>query len=568
MLLANRKTVEYRGSKNNAKGQLMTLAPGDIPEVPTETAKVAKAAFPKGNVYITMREKLGSIFENEDFADLYPRVGQYGQAPWQLALVTVMQFAEDLTDREAADAVRGRIDWKYALGLELTDAGFDFSVLSEFRSRLLSSKAETRLLEKILAVCKAHDLLKANGKQRTDASHVLGAVRLLNQLELVHETLRHCLNVLAEIIPDWLKKQVNDDWYTYYAKRLTEYHLPEDEAARLDIALRIGQDGWSLLTQIYTSLDADWLRRVPAVETLRQVWVQNYYHDRGNLQWRNTKNRPLPAQSIASPHDTQARYSTKRNLTWVGYKVHLTETCNPDNPNLIIQVETTPGTQHDSPAFEQVRQDLRAAGRLPGEHLVDASYMSVDALVEMADEGIDLVGPVKLDASWQAREPDGLDHTCFVINWEQEQAICPQGKQNSSWVSYADERGYDLVKIKFRKSDCAACPVRIRCTRSKTNPRMLTVHTQAHYEALETARQHQQTQAFKDRYAVRAGVEGTVSQLAVALGLRQARYCGLAKIHLQSLATAAAANLLRVVAWLDDVPRSLTRKSAFAKLAA
>jgi transposase len=127
----------------------MTLAPGDIPEVPTETAKVAKAAFPKGNVYITMREKLGSIFENEDFADLYPRVGQYGQAPWQLALVTVMQFAEDLTDREAADAVRGRIDWKYALGLELTDAGFDFSVLSEFRSRLLSSKAETRLLERI-----------------------------------------------------------------------------------------------------------------------------------------------------------------------------------------------------------------------------------------------------------------------------------------------------------------------------------------------------------------------------------------------------------------------------------
>jgi len=520
-------------------------------------------------MYVTMREELGSIFENEDFADLYPRVGQYGIAPWQLALVTVMQFVEDLSDREAADAVRGRIDWKYALSLELTDAGFDFSVLSEFRSRLLQGRADTRLLEKIVSVCKAHNLLKTDGKQRTDATHVVGAIRLLNQIELVHETLRHTLNVLAEMVPDWLKKQINTDWHTYYAKRLTEYHLPKDEAARLDIALRIGQDGCFLLTQICASPDADWLRRVPAVETLRQVWLQNYYHDQGNLQWRDTPNRPRPAQSIASPHDTQARYSTKRDLTWVGYKVHLTETCNPDTPNLIVQVETTPSTQHDSPAFVYIRQDLQATDRLPSEHLVDASYMSVDTLVELAAHGVDLVGPVKLDSSWQARDPDGFDHTHFTINWDQQQATCPQGKSSRSWVSYDDKRGYDLVKIKFGKSDCTPCSVRTRCTRSARHPRMLTVHTQTHYEALKAARQRQQTQDFKDRYAVRAGVEGTISQLAGSLGLRRARYRGLAKIHLQSIATATAANLRRVIAWLDDnIPRSTTRKTPFARLVA
>jgi transposase len=135
-------------------------------------------------------------------------------------------------------------------------------------------------------------------------------------------------------------------------------------------------------------------------------------------------------------------------------------------------------------------------------------------------------------------------------------------------VSYDDERGYDFFKIKFRKSDGAACPVRTRCTRSAINPRMLTVHTQAHSEALEAARQYQQTQEFKDRYALRAGVEGTIAQLAVALGLRQARYRGLAKTHLQSLATAAAPNLRRIIAWFDEVPRSTTPKSSFARLAA
>ena len=116
-----------------------------------------------------------------------------------------MQFAEDLSDREAAEAVRGRIDWKYALSLKLTDAGLEFSVSSEFRSRLLHGQAETRLLEKILIVCEAHNLLKTDGKQRTGATHGVGVVRLLNQIELVHETLRQALNVLAEIVPDWLK---------------------------------------------------------------------------------------------------------------------------------------------------------------------------------------------------------------------------------------------------------------------------------------------------------------------------------------------------------------------------
>src|SRR4051794_23128897 len=168
----------------------MSLQPGLISPVPENTAQVARAAFPDGNPYLQLRDQLGTLFTDADFADLYPRRGQPALAPWRLALVTVLQFRDGLSDRRAADAVRSRIDWKYLLGLELTDPGFDFSVLCEFRARLLAGEAGERLPEKLLDRCQAAGLLKARGRQRTDATHVLAAVRAMNRLELLAETLR------------------------------------------------------------------------------------------------------------------------------------------------------------------------------------------------------------------------------------------------------------------------------------------------------------------------------------------------------------------------------------------
>ena len=107
----------------------MSLRPQPVPPVPQETARIARAAFPAGNPYLTLRDEFGTIFSDEDFAHLYPTRGQPAEIPWRLALVTVLQFVEHLSDRQAADAVRGRIDWKYALGLELSDPGFDSTVL-------------------------------------------------------------------------------------------------------------------------------------------------------------------------------------------------------------------------------------------------------------------------------------------------------------------------------------------------------------------------------------------------------------------------------------------------------
>jgi transposase len=211
----------------------MSMHPEPIFEVPELTATVAKAAFPKGNRYMKMRDELGTLYSDEQFADLYPRVGQPASTPWRLALVTLVQFAEDLTDRQAADAVRSRIDLKYLLGLELDDAGFDFSVLNEFRKRLLDGGAEGRLLDVMLAVFVERKWLKAKGKQRTDSTHILAAVRHLNRLEIVGEALHHALNILAQVDPVWLQAQITSDWFDRYGRRFSDYRLPNPKGNRL-----------------------------------------------------------------------------------------------------------------------------------------------------------------------------------------------------------------------------------------------------------------------------------------------------------------------------------------------
>jgi transposase len=174
--------------------------------VPEATVRVARAAFPKGNLYLQLRDELGTLYDDTTFSGLYSKRGQPAEPPWRLALITVMQYVENLSDRQAAEAVRARIDWKYALSLELTDEGFDFSVLSEFRTRLIEGNLEHQLLEGLLQCCGTRGWIKQRGKQRTDSTHVLAAVRALHRRECVGETLRHTLNVLATVVPEWLSE--------------------------------------------------------------------------------------------------------------------------------------------------------------------------------------------------------------------------------------------------------------------------------------------------------------------------------------------------------------------------
>ena len=325
--------------------------------VPAETTRIAHQVFPKGNRYLTLRDELGAIYHDRDFEALFPTHGQPAQCPWRLALVSVMQFAEDLSDRQAAEAVRTRIDWKYALGLELADPGFDFSVLSEFRTRLLSGSQEEQVLEILLERLQEKGWLKAGGKQRTDSTHVLAAIRNLNRLEGVGETLRATLNDLATVAPNWLSEWVPGEWFDRYSRAIEEYRLPKGIPARQEYAETIGRDGMQLLSGIYDNGPA-WLRQIPSVEILRQTWVHQYFVDQGHVRLRAAKDLPPAGQRYDSPYDPQASYGNKRSSTWTGYKVHLTETCDEDSVHLITHVETTQAHISDVAQTEPIHQAL------------------------------------------------------------------------------------------------------------------------------------------------------------------------------------------------------------------
>ena len=305
----------------------MSMYPRELGSIPEETARVARAACPKGTLAMRLRDALGELYEDEQFAALYPVEGQPAYAPWRLAVVTVLQYTENLTDRQAANAVRERIDWKYSLGLELTDPGFDFSLLSEFRLRLVDSQKETLMLDRLLEVCKPRGWLKAGGKQRSDSTHVLARVRSLSNLGCVGETLRAVLDDLARLSPDWLVRQISSDWFERYSHRVENYRLPKAESQRTALAQQIGADGMHLLHALEQAEAPAELSDVASVQMLRQVWQQYYDLSSGKAKWRAGPQESADEGIIRSPYDPEARTGKKRETTWFGYKVHLTETC-------------------------------------------------------------------------------------------------------------------------------------------------------------------------------------------------------------------------------------------------
>ncbi len=548
----------------------MLRIPAEVTSIPADTYRVATAVFPEGTLIMRIREALGPVFETADFASLFPRLGQPALDPARLALVTVFQYLEGASDRQAAQNVRRCSDWKYALALPLEDQGFDASVLSEFRTRLVEGQAEQGLFDTMLTCLRERGLLKARGRQRTDSTHVLAAIRTLNRLACVAETLRHALNDLADVAPDWLRAQITPDWFDRYRQRVEEYRLPTDKEERRQLAETIGRDGFALLTALDAPTAPAELRARPALLVLRRVWIQQYYVPTPEVRWRTAEDLPPHALLICSPYDTEARYATKRETHWTGYKVHLTETCEEGGPHLITNVETTPATTNDVELTSIIHTHLAAHDLLPHEHLVDTGYVDADHLVTSHDtHGVDLVGPVLADNSWQARSPEGYDIACFAIDWTAQMVTCPQGKVNRRWTPGHDQQGsgQEVIAIQFDPADCAACPVRARCTQAGSGPRTMKLRPQAQHEALQTARRRQQTTGFKEQYAARAGVEGTLSPGVRAFTLRQARYLGQAKTHLQHLLIAVAINLVRVVEWLAGTPLAQTRISSFAALA-
>ena len=439
-------------------------------------------------------------------------------------------------------------------------------MLSEFRDRLVAGNAEQLIFEKMLDYFKQKGLVKAGGRQRTDATHVLAAVRALNRVVLVAETLRATLNVLALVVPEWLKNSTPVEWFNRYARKFEEYRLPKEKTKRSTLVETIGGDGNLLLQAIVVSKEISWLWQVPAVELLRQVWLQQFEWQEAKLKFRADDNIPPPAKMICLPYDPEASYGRKRATWWVGYKVHLTESCEEDSPHLITNVETSRAGNGDVDVTPRIHHSLQQKGLLPGEHLTDTNYAEAKQfLASRRDYGIDLVAPARDSNDWQVKGA-GFNASDFEIDWDKQNAKCPAGQESLSWSTALDRYQNEVIKIKFSMKQCKRCELRSKCTRGVR--RTISIRTKENYLVLQQARARQKQSEFREKYRPRAGIEGTISQGVSHFDLRQARYRGMAKTHLQHVISATGLNILRYLNWQDGFPIAKTRLSHFAALAA
>ena len=564
----------------------MSMQPKGLPVVPDQTAATARAAFPGGSLPIRVRDHLAEVFVDESFADAFGVRGAPGMSPAVLSLVTVLQFAENLTDRQAAMMAVRAIDWKYALGMELTDTGFDHTVLSKFRARLADHGLERVTFERLLAHCRDAGLVAAGGKQRTDSTHVISAVRDLNRLELAGESVRAALEALAVAAPAWLAEHVDVAEFAHrYGPRVNSWTMPSSQVKRDRLALVFAADGYRICEAAWADHAPVWIRDLEAVQVLRQVLVQTYcrrIEARGRevIVKRDPDEQGVPPgqRRLASPYDTDARWAAKGNeLFWCGYKVHLTETCHTPaeaeaeagggaRVNLITDVATTDSTVPDVKATAGIQQRLAEAGLAPGEHYLDSGYPSADLVTAAAKEGIAMVTPLLADHSPQAKAAEGFAKGAFRIDWKARQARCPQGRTSNGWFPVT-QHGHTAIVVEFDRWDCRACPSQTQCTTAARGFRTLTLRPREIHEAAAAGRAEQKTGTWRARYALRAGIEGTINQALDVTGIRRARYRGLPKVRLQHAFSATALNVVRLDAYWSDHPLGRVRTSRLDQLA-
>ena len=556
------------------------------PEVPEQTALVARRAFPKGSLAIRLRDELGPIFQDADFVGAFGVRGRPGIAPSLLMLVTVLQFVERLTDRQAVQAVAARIDWKYALSLQLDDPGFDDSVLAEFRARLVDNDLARLAFDRLLERCRELGLVKAGGRQRTDSTHVIAAVRDLNTMELAGEAVRALVEALATVAPGFLAKTVDlEAWTTRYGPPVSAWRQPRTAAERDALTLQYGRDGRMLLSAIYTQHgEWAWLRELPQAAMLCTVLRQTFLVEtdtRGREVMRRrdaNKDGVPPAQGrLASPYDTDARWAAKGDeLFWLGYKLHLTETCDDPSdqaehtgrqvPNLITSVHTTDATVPDNTATAAIHQDLAARDLAPGRHYLDAGYPSVpNVLGARREHGITMVTPLLGDSHRQTKTANGYSRDDFTIDFDARTATCPQGQKSATWNQRVQD-GIEKIYITFPQRACWTCDAQPQCTSSKVRRRGLTLYPRELHEIQQAARTAQGTKTWRSDYQRRAGIEGTMNQAANTVGLRKARYRGIKKVELEHYLGATAINLIRLDAYFTHQPLDRTHSSQLIRL--
>jgi len=357
---------------------------------------------------------------------------------------------------------------------------------------------------------------------------------------MVVETLRLAVVALVTAHREWCEEVIPPGWEEKYGQRFVRQRYSEQEWKEYEA--NIGNDGIWLLERLKDGGAPAELQDLPEVQVLSTVWAQQFREAQGQMVYKDLKKYDGHTQ-IQTPHDPEARYSRKRNFEWLGDKVQLTETEDEGYPHIITDMVATDSNRTDYEELSSIQDRLIQRKCQPGEHYVDAGYMSGPNLAHSQNMQIDLIGPLPEVVTPQGLLPDGITQAQFLMDPEGKIATCPQGHQ-----AHHPSLSGNTWSFHFPKKVCAVCPVRTRCCTGKGGR---TVGMNIHYSLVQAARYRQNTEAFKqDYHQHRSGVEGSLSALVRGHGLRTSRYIGQKKRNLQAIFTGCAANLKRTTCWL------------------
>ena len=508
-------------------------------EIPAATRKAADPLMEADSVCRLLGDKGDDILNESSLAQMYSHTGRGAINPVLLCFVLALQYLEKLPDREAAKMVKVRIDWKYALRQKLNWTGFDYSSLCNFRKRLYKHGQEYALFQDVLQYLATSGYVKSQ-RQRTDATHILGAVERLSRLELVWETLRMALEALINADAKWTIKHLPATFVSEYSQRGSDFRLSKAqvEGGMVDA----GRDGFWLLAQIAQFGPEQW-QELPEMVTLREVLEQQF--EQGHEDDASTVQVKVKIDAtgdvISSPHDPSERYSRKGKIEWQGYKGQVTETVDGEF-SIITDIAVHSAIEHDGLALPEIQQRLEQRGLPPEKQYVDGAYCNGKTLKSSAERGIDLRGFI----GNYSRKPPGFRLEDFFIDLEMRRARCPAGK----WATVFNPSSQTDVAfhVRFGKQ-CQGCRLRQLCT---TEQRGRSLEISPYHRQLSARRREQAGGAFIQEMHARARIESTICELARRHGMRQSRYRGQHKLQLQAAFTAAAVNLKRLARHLTE----------------
>lgn len=509
-------------------------------EIPEETRAAVEPLLPAESVYRLIGQEGDKIVREEEFAPLYSKEGRPGINPVVLTLVTVFQYLEGLTDRRAAEMARLRLDWKYALRQNVNWPGFNFSDLSNFRKRVMRNEQEKMIFEQVINYLQEQGYLKSKGKQRTDATHIIGNVMRLSRLELVWETLRLAVSALISADARWSLYHLPATFVEKHTKRQSQYHL-SDTKVKQEMQ-QAGGDGYWLLKRVEEQ--GNHLVNLPEIETLKRVLEEQFSPPEGDNLPKARPDKDCSGDVIATPHDQDVRYGSKGTRSWHGYKLQVTETAD-DEQSFVTDIDVTSTLETDNQALPDIQQRLEARQLLPAQQYGDQGYVNGGTIeTSWQHYQIDLRGYV---SSGNSSKPEGFRLMDFEVNVQQHRAICPAGREAVRWKP-ASSTHRQRKRIAYRVwfgTGCRDCLFFTKdfCT---TDRRGRALDISPYHDTLQARRREMHSQQFADEMQARNAIEGTISELVRAHGIRRSRYRGIAKNRLQAYFTAVAINLKRL----------------------